>query len=148
MKKNIINITSINTKVFLVLISFAVLMITDSCNWFTSWDDSYDFTIKIDSFAVTKEWVNRTDTLQVAFWGTVGNTECHSFKGFTKSITQDSAFISAAGHKSAKYREICSNADIKITGEICSIFPVSEGTFTIIVKQPDGSALEKQIWIH
>lgn len=132
----------------LVLVSGILLVIVLGCPGLTSWDNSYDFTIRIDSVAFTPSWVNHTDTLKIAFWGTVGNTDCHSFSGFNISLKQDSAFITATGHKKDQYRLICNKADIKITGEICRVYPVSDGTFTVVVNQPDGTKLIRQIWIH
>jgi hypothetical protein len=128
----------------LLLLLFAVW----SCNWFASWDDSYDYQIKIDSVTFPQTWVNEGDTLKVAFWGKIGDDDCCSFARFDVTSTSDSSSFVVMAHKRVQYRVLCHSGVVMLDGKIYRIYPVSEGTYTIIVNQPDGSKLEKQIWIH
>ncbi len=129
--------------VVLFLCSFLVIFA-----WCQDYNQSYDFKIKVDTFAFPQSWVNHGDTLLVAFWGTIGTDTCSSFSKF--QITQDSsrAEIIVWGHKSVIYRQGCSSANVLLNGKKCSLFPVKQGTYTVIVDQPDGSKIQQQIWIH
>jgi len=131
-----------------LLILVILLIIIGSCNWFASWDDSFDYQMKIDSIAFPQSWVNAGDTLKVAFWGKIGDDDCCSFARFNVSSSADTSKIAVMAHKRVQYRVFCNSGVVMLDEKICSIYPVLEGTYTVIVNQPDGSKIEKQIWIH
>ena len=146
MKRNKFNTTLV--RFALLVLSLFILFLIGSCNWFASWDDSYDYQIKVDSVAFPQSWVNAGDTLKVAFWGKIGDDDCCSFARFEVTNASDTARIKVMAHKKVQYRVLCNSGIVMLEGKICPIYPVLGGAFTVIVGQPDGSSIIRQIWIH
>ncbi|MFI5144489.1 MAG: hypothetical protein ACHQJ4_02745 [Ignavibacteria bacterium] len=133
------------TKRYVLLLMFSFLV---TFAWCESWDDSYDYKIKVDTFAFPIPWVTHTDTLHVAFWGKIGDDTCSKFARFDISKDSSHADITVWGHKSVLYRVACPSGTTYLNGKQYGIYPLKTGAFTVTINEPDGSKIQQQIWIH
>lgn len=133
----------------LILICFLTLLF--SFNFLNCYDSSSnEFIIRVDSVSFPQQTVNYGDTLKTAFWGTIGPDECYSFLRFETTNDSISTSFKLIGLHLYTWRDACrgNGVPILLNGKIYNIFPVYRGTYTIIINEPDGSKIQKQILIH
>jgi len=137
---------------FLTAISFLYILnvIFSACYDYDQ--HSGEFTIKIDSITFPQQVVHSYDSLKVAFWGDVTKSEpAGHFLRFDISQKTDTCTLSAIGYWCQGPRGIppdCGSGEQTLSGLVCRVFPVQQGLYTVIVNQPDGSKIVKQIVIQ
>lgn len=130
-----------------VLAFCSSLEIFEACSVFED-TGPYYYKIKIDTITFPQYPVNHGDTLKAAFWGTIGSDTCAHFSHFDIANDSSHAEITVWGVEMYAYRKICPSAVVLLKGEVCRLHPVKEGTYTIVVNQPDGSKKQVQIPIN
>jgi len=145
------------TELYLIAISFLCILHVIFSGCYDYDQHSSEFTIKIDSISFPQHFVNSNDSLKVAFWGTAiyywpdGQHINGHFLRFDISQKTDTCTISAIGYwcqGPRGYPPDCGVGELILNGLVCRIYPVQQGLYTVIVNQPDGSKLVKQIVIQ
>lgn len=106
------------------------------------------FRIKVDSISLPVNPVFSTDTLKITFWGTIGNDGCYSFAHFQGARTGNQLDLVLWGRNQRTSEETCTQQIVKLDGKQYYDYPVSGGNYTIVIHQPDGSLLQRTIYIH
>jgi hypothetical protein len=103
------------------------------------------YRIQIDSISVPSAVVYNSDTVILKLWGKIGDDTCHSFSHFQAVQDSSSLEIAAWGFFNPAYRKVCPGADVQLAGKEFRIWPLRRGTFTVTIRQPDGTVFKKFI---
>lgn len=130
---------------FLPAVAAAAAMLFSSC-WFLD-PASELYRIKIDSFFVPNAVVSG-NPVTIKLWGKIGDDTCHSFSHF--QAAQDSLGLELAvwGFFNPAYRKFCPDADVQLAGKEYIVTPYRRGTFTVTIRQPDGSVWKKFVEVN
>lgn len=130
---------------FLPPVAAAAAMLFSSC-WFLD-PASELYRIKIDSFFVPNAVVSG-NPVTIKLWGKIGDDTCHSFSHF--QAAQDSLGLELAvwGFFNPAYRKFCPDADVQLAGKEYTVIPYRRGTFTVTIRQPDGSVWKKFVEVN
>lgn len=123
----------------------AAAMIFSSC-WFLD-PASEIYRIKIDSFFVPNSVVSG-DPVTIKLWGKIGDDTCHSFSHFQSVQDSSGLELAAWGFYNPAYRKGCPGADVQLGGKEYSVTPYKRGTFTVTIRQPDGTYWKKYIEVN
>jgi hypothetical protein len=120
------------------------------CDPVTEKDDY--FKIKVDNASFLRDSVNTVDTLQIAFWGTIGNDSCYFFSSFqaTKSTHQTDLILWGVHKEINSYGQVktCKDTTKLLNGMTYNIYPLSQGNYSVVIHQPDGSQLVKIAYVR
>jgi len=140
------------TGLFLIFISFSCFIPVIFPGCYDYGGGTGEFTIKIDSISFPQPVVHSNDSLKTAFWGDVTKSYSNGhFLRFDISQKTDTCIISAIGYWCQGSRGLppdCASGEQILSGLVCRIFPVQQGTYTVVVNQPDGSKIVKRIIIQ
>jgi hypothetical protein len=106
------------------------------------------FRIKVDSFSLPVNPVFSIDTLKITFWGTIGNDGCYSFAHFQRATTSNQLDLVLWGRNQRTSEQTCTQQIVKLDGKQFFNYPVSGGDYIVVIHQPDGSLMQKTIYIH
>jgi hypothetical protein len=101
-----------------------------------------EYTIQIDSIKHA-DTITVGETLEIKFYGLVGETNCYSFYKFNINFDQDKINVTAIGLNSES--EDCKDGNVILDGESASIYSLPEGHYTIIVNQPRDNKIESPV---
>jgi len=133
------------------VIIFAVLSMHgcyDDHGWSRS--QSY-YKITVDSITFPAQNFTANDTLRIALWGVIGEDSCYSFSYFQESGSShliDLALWGLHDYVPADPSSGCTTAKILLNGMIYRVYPVEQGMNTVVIHQPGGSNLYKQVFIY
>jgi len=103
-----------------------------------------EYTIQIDSIKHL-DTIAAGETLEIKFYGLVGETDCYSFYKFNINFDQDKIYATAIGLNSES--EDCKDGNVMLEGESANIYSLSEGNYTIIVNQPRDNKIESSVYV-
>ena len=106
----------------------------------------HSFPIWVDSLAAPVT-IAASDTLELQFWGYVGPNDCHTFGGFTAKWADHAVELTLWYHYYRRADVACQPIPFFLVGEPYRIDPLPAGPFTVAVRQPDGSSLERTIQV-
>lgn len=109
--------------------------------WTDGEPDAHYFTARVDSVSVPST-VRATDTLTVSLHGWIGSNGCFSFERFEAERSPAQLKLSVIG--SVVDAQACPAVMVPIPSEY-KVAPPLEGPFSIVVRQPDGSTLERTV---
>ncbi len=104
------------------------------------------FLIKIDSVSIP-ESIFAKQPFDVEFYGYIGHNGCYSFSEFV-SETQSKTIRVEAWGKLNLGSKICTDVMVGLQGEKLNIFINEAGSYKLLIKQPDGTFLERQILVE
>lgn len=106
--------------------------------------DNYDyFLVKVDGILLPDE-IYANQPFEVKLSGVIGYNGCSGFERFI-SEKQDSILIVEAWGKLRTNSNICPDVVVDLDRENFKYMIDENGTYTLKVKQPDGTYLERQI---
>lgn len=127
------------------LSSFILLCILSSCE--DEHELNYEsFLIMVDSIQMSDK-ITINDSFSIKFYGTIGTNGCYQFLQF-KTEEQEKNIIIEAWGKIDKNSNICPTVMVYLDNEKLNYLIKEKGIYTIKVKQPDDTYLEKQILVE
>ncbi|MCK4312043.1 MAG: hypothetical protein KAW88_04845 [Candidatus Cloacimonetes bacterium] len=125
----------------LIIILIGILFSIFSC---TEPDyESYTFIIPVDSLLIPDSIV-LNDTLEIRFFGTIGNNGCYSFEKFESIEQQTSIQLTAIGKFTGAGVCTCVMVDLE---ESYFVTPSITGQYYIEVLQPDKTVLRDSVLV-
>jgi len=124
------------------------LFITLSSSFFSchkNWGENNDFLISIDSIIVPSI-VNQGASFDINFYGTIGFSDCYSFKTFNRTLRENVLTIECFGTFSDNNGK-CADRLVTMNGIVMNMTILVPGTYLVVIKQPDNSTIVKQIEI-
>ncbi len=133
-----------------ILIVIFLLMITSSLllsSCFLSNDDgNVLYKIKVDSLDIPIT-ISQDDTLDIWLYGVVGGSSCYSFSHFV-TYTKPSELKLTVWGKYPKKDVPCLCVMVYLEEKHSVYPPLNQGTFYIIIDQPDGSTLVDSVIVQ
>ncbi|HWP82189.1 MAG TPA: hypothetical protein VNN76_06005 [Bacteroidota bacterium] len=86
------------------------------------------------------------DTLTLRFYGTIGTSACYAFSHFDTKRDGNIITITVWG----KYTpaDVCATVMIELKGMEYKISTLEKGNYTINIRQPDGSYLQRSVRVE
>jgi len=110
-------------------------------------DEDYDyFRIQVDSVYIP-EPVFANQPFEVEFYGYIGHNGCYSFSEFVSEKQSKTIQVEAWG-KLNFGSKICADVMVGLRGEKLNILINEPGNYRLLIKQPDGTFLERQILVE
>jgi hypothetical protein len=106
---------------------------------------SNDFLIGIDSVKLPVE-VNQGVSFDIHFYGTIGFSDCYSFKTFNRRLTGNEITIECYGTYEDKNGK-CLERLVTMDGMVLNMSVMVPGKYIIIIKEPDSSSIVEQITV-
>jgi hypothetical protein len=106
--------------------------------------------VAVNRASFSRDTVNSTDTLKISFWGTIGNDSCNSFGYFQATSTAHQTDIVLYG----AYKQIwcgtpvCPSGNVDLGGVAYNVFPLTQGNYSVVIHQPDGSTFTKYAFVR
>lgn len=104
------------------------------------------YLIKVDSIHIPG-FISSNVPFEIEFFGKIAGDGCHIFKEFTQALTNKDINIEAWGNY-LDYSGVCPTVEVYLTGHNLTVTLPSSGIYSIKIKQPDNSSLEKQITVN
>ena len=125
----------------IILTSLCILFSIFNC---TNLDyESYTFIIPVDSLVIPDSIV-LNDTLEIRFFGTIGNNGCYSFERFESIEQQTSIQLTAIGKFTGA--ATCTSVMVYLE-ESYFVIPSLAGQYYIEVLQPDNTVLKDSVLV-
>ncbi|MEA1897890.1 MAG: hypothetical protein U9N53_09540 [Bacteroidota bacterium] len=129
------------TKYFIPLILGIILIISFSnCNKETV----TKFLIEVDSI-VMADTILLSETLNVALYGTIGNTGCYEFSNLEFEQIDTTIIMEVWGKKTESKDLDCPEMLVMLDGAVVEITFINPGTYVIEVKLPDNRKLSEPV---
>ncbi len=109
-------------------------------------DGNVLYKIKVDSLDIPIT-ISQDDTLDIWLYGIAGCDGCHSFSHFTTNTKPSELKLTVWG-KHSKNDFVCFLAVVKLEEKYSVYPPLNQGTFYIIIDQPDGSTLVDSVIVQ
>ncbi len=129
-------------QIFFVTAISAMIIFTAGCN--KDKTKGREFLIHVDSIQVA-DTIMQGDTLDIAFFGTIGTNGCYSFNRFDVDFTGDSINIGAIGSFSGG--DVCPEVLVKLDGAVLQITNLTVGKYYLVIKQPETASLTKEVMV-
>jgi hypothetical protein len=104
------------------------------------------YVIEVDSLAVPGA-LAAGDTIEALFWGYVGPNSCHVFEGFEEELSENRIDLRLWTKYFRRTGYGCREELVYLEGESYTIGPLPAGAFTLVVHQPDGTAIEQVVTV-
>jgi len=116
-----------------------------SCSWITGADDDR-YRVRVDSISAPTS-IRPTDTLRVVLYGDVGRDGCYEFDRIEARRFASSVELTVCGAYVGGPEVACVQIVTKLH-ESYAIPPPLSNPFTVAVRQPDGSRLEREVRVE
>jgi hypothetical protein len=126
---------------FLLFIFIALSFGFFSCH--RDWEENNDFLISIDSIKVPSV-VNQGVLFDIQFYGTIGFSDCYSFKTFNRTLRGSVLTIECYGTFTDNNGK-CADRLVTMDGNLMNVTILVPGTYMVVVKQPGSSTIVKEI---
>lgn len=138
-----INMTTLNSLIrFLAIPAISLSLV--SCNKELS--TGSDFLIMVDSINVPGV-VDAETPFDIVFFGTIGFNGCVSFKTFNMEIYDDQYTIGAWATYDQN-NKTCPDVLVSLNGKKLSLIIPTAGTYYILITEPNGYVITKQITVN
>jgi hypothetical protein len=115
------------------------------CASSTTAPSTQSFVIRVDSLTGFNA-VSGGIAAQQFVWARVGPNGCYRFTGFEVTRSGAQMDVTARGESLSGPGTNCTGAIVELRGEPLRLEPPIPRPLTIVVHQPDGSRLTRQIW--
>jgi hypothetical protein len=126
------------------LLLLAALATLAGCSSTTS-PATRSFVIRVDSLTGFNA-VSGGIAAQQFVWARVGPNGCYRFTGFDVTRAGSQIDVTARGENLSDPGANCTGAIVELRGEPLRLEPPIPRPLTIVVHQPDGSTLTRQVW--